>query len=244
MTLPFGRVFSCAMVLLAASCSAQGPGGTAPVDAGSDIVDTKPEDAFIGTGNLVLAWTVRGEPPETGCAAAGAVSVRFPANFVQFPQDTTVPCTQGRYEINNTNASQAAITAELLDAAGTVLHTYVAEATVMAGQTTTTDVRFEAPGSLRVQWTINGASPANVCGMVGAMGVQVEVQRVRSPMSRTCSGNSVTFRNLQVGATRVTGVLVSTMSRSLQQVMGSADVPSGGTGTVDLAFEAPVLPDH
>lgn len=237
--MPTARTAAALLLALAAGCSSTP--APAPADAAVDAPEAPPEDTFIGNGNLVLAWTVRGMPPAMGCAAADAVSVRFPANFIQFMQDTTVPCTQGEYRIDNTLASLAAINAELLDSGGNVIHRYTAEAAVMAGQTTNTAIRFEPPGRLQVNWTINGESPATTCSMVDAMGVVVEAQFVQGNQSRRCPGSSVTFPSVQVGPVRVTGTLVFNGRQTARRVTAMADVPSGATGTVDLAFEAPVV---
>lgn len=194
-------------------------------------------------GNLVLAWTVRGMPPATGCAAAGATSVRFPANFVQFTQDTVVPCTQGEMRISDTMASQAAITAELLDASNAVIHTYIAEATVTANQTTTVPVRFEAPGALRVRWTLNGEAPASMCEGAMVMGVSFESRPVRTTLSAGCASPVVTFRNLQVGAARVVGTLISSERRAIGTASADAEIVSGATTDVTLDFQATVRVD-
>lgn len=223
-------------VALALSLGCSSPPQQVPVEAGVDAApDVKP-DVFVGTGNLVLAWTVRGMPPATGCAAAGATSVRFPANFIQFMQDTTVPCTQGEMRLNDTLASLAAITAELIDANGTVIHNYVAEATVMAGQTAMVPVRFEPPGSLRVRWTLNGQSPGPMCEAAMLMGVSVEVRPVRTNMGIGCAGPSTVFRNLQVGSARVVGTLVNRAGRQVAMATGEADIVSATVAELTLDF--------
>lgn len=241
------RARSLPFALLAFCLGCSTPPPPVPVEAGVDAEpDVKP-DVFVGTGNLVLTWTVRGMPPAMGCAAAGAASVRFPANFVQFPQDTVVPCTQGEVRINDTGASLAAITGELLDAGGTTIHTYVAEATVMAGETTTVPLRFEAPGSLRVRWTINGESASANCAAVTGYGVSLDARPVDPRPSSMrgayqCRAGAYTFSNFQVGAARISARLFS-MERNLASAMGEAEVTSGATTTLELNFDAPVRVD-
>jgi len=235
------RSLAFALLALTLGCSANNT--PTPVEAGVDAAPDVEKDVFIGTGNLVLAWTVRGMPPATGCAAAGAASVRFPANFVQFTQDTVVPCTQGEMRIPDTMASLAAITAELIDASGTVIHSYLAEASVMAGQTTTVPVRFEAPGSLRVRWTLNGGAPGPMCEGAMVMGVNFESRPVRTTMGAGCASPSATFRNLQVGAARVVGTLISSERRGIGMAMGDAEITSGATTEITLDFEAAVRID-
>jgi hypothetical protein len=210
----------------------------APRDAAVEIEEV-PEDVFIGTGNLVLAWTVHGMPAATGCAAAGGVRVRFPANFVQFPQDTTVPCEQGELRINDTGATLAAISAELLDASGTVIHSFVTEANVVAGQTSTANIRFEPAGRLLIRWTINGMSPSAQCAAVNAAQAQFRVQR-SPPTARVCTGGSVTVNNVQVGPVNITGELVFNMGdrRPWPTVKSTADVISGEVTTAEVNFDA------
>lgn len=231
---PRARVLSVVSLALALGCSASS--SPPPAEAGVDAEPDVKGDVFVGTGNLVLAWTVRGMPPATGCAAAGATSVRFPANFVQFTQDTTVPCTQGEVRLNDTMASLAAITAELVDGSGAVIHTFIAEANVAAGQTTTVPVRFEAPGSLRVRWTLNGEAPATMCEAGMVMGASFEVRPVRSTRGAGCASPSVAFTGLQVGTARVVGTLVSNDRRAIGTAMGEAEVVSGATAEVTLDF--------
>jgi len=224
------------LLTLAAGCS--DPPVVVPYDAPPDN-PVVPEDVFIGTGNLVLAWTVRGMAPATGCAEAGGVSVRFPANFVQFMQDTTVPCTQGELRINDTAATLAAVTAELLDASGNVVHSFVVEANVMAGQTTTANIRFEPAGRLRITWTINGNRPATECAVVNARATQFRVQRA-VPMAAACAAGSMTLSNVQVGPVNLTGELVfnSGDRRPWPTTKSMADVTSGATTTVEVDFMA------
>jgi hypothetical protein len=234
-TLPF------ALLALTLGCSANNT--PAPVEAGVDAEPDVEKDVFIGTGNLVLAWTVRGMPPATGCAAAGAASVRFPANFVQFTQDTVVPCTQGEVRINDTMASLAAITGELIDSSGAVIHTYIAEANVMANQTTMVPVRFEAPGSLRVRWTLNGGSPGPMCAGAMVMGVSFESRPVRTTLGSGCGSPTALFSNLQVGQARVVGTLISSERRAIGTAMGDVEITSGATTNLTLDFEAAVRVD-
>lgn len=215
-------------------CSSNTP--TAPTEAGVDAAPDANPDVFIGTGNLVLTWTVRGMPPATGCAAAGGTSVRFPANFIQFTQDTTVPCTQGEIRLDNTLASLAAITAELLDGNGSTIHTYVAEANVMANQTTTVPVRFETPGTLRVRWTLNGEAPGPACMDAMVMGVSFEVRPVRTTGGAGCASPVATFRNVQVGQARVVGTLVSSDRRAIGMAMGEVEINSGAVSELTLDF--------
>ncbi len=229
---------ACALSLLTlvAGCSSDPPPPTV-FDAGFDAPE-EPEDVFIGTGNLVLAWTVRGMPAATGCAAAGGVSVRFPANFVQFMQDTTVPCEQGELRINDTAATLAAVTAELLDAQGMVVHTFVVEANVMAGQTTTANIRFEPEGRLLIRWRINDMPPSSECAMVNARATQFRVQRA-VPMARTCTSGSMTLPSVQVGPVHITGELVFNQGdmRPWPSIDTTADVTSGETSVVEVNFE-------
>jgi hypothetical protein len=235
------RALPFALLALSLGCSSNNNTGTP--EAGVDAAPDVEKDVFIGTGNLVLAWTVRGMPPATGCAAAGATSVRFPANFVQFTQDTVVPCTQGEMRIPDTMASLAAITAELIDGSGTVIHSYLAEANVMANKTTTVPVRFEAPGSLRVRWTLNGGAPAPMCEGAMVMGVSFESRPVRTTRSAGCASPSAVFTNLQVGAARVVGTLISSERRAIGTAMADAEIVSGATTEVTLDFEAAVRVD-
>ncbi len=220
----------------AAGCSS----GTTPPPPDVIVIDVpKPEDTFIGTGNLVLAWTVHGMPAATGCAAAGGVRVRFPANFVQFPQDTTVPCEQGELRINETGATLAAISAELLDASGNVVHAFVTDANVVAGQTSTANIRFEPAGRLLIRWRINDRSPSSECAATSAVQAQFRVQR-SPPTARTCTGGSVTVNNVQVGPVNIVGELVinAMPMRPWPTITTTADVVSGEITPVDVNFEA------
>jgi hypothetical protein len=224
-----------------AGCSSD-PQPAPPVDAAVDV-PVAPEDVFIGTGNLVLAWTVRGMPAATGCAVAGGVRVRFPANFVQFPQDTTVPCEQGELRIENTGATLAAISAELLDASGNVIHSFVTEANVRAGQTSTANIRFEPAGRLLIRWTINGMPAAMQCATVNAAQAQFRVQR-SAPTARTCTAGSVTVSNVQVGPVNITGELVFNNGdrRPWPTIKTTGDVVSGEVSPVEVDFTASPAP--
>ncbi len=223
-------------LLTAASGCSSDPTPTPPAPDAA-IVDV-PEDTFIGTGNLVLAWTVHGMPAAMGCAEAGGVSVRFPANFVQFPQDTTVPCAQGELRIMDTGATLAAISAELLDASGNVIHSFVTEANVMAGQTTTASIRFEPAGRLLIRWRINDMTPSAQCAAVNAQAVQFRVQR-SPPTARTCTSGSVTVNNVQVGPVNITGELVfnSGDRRPWPTIKTMADIVSGEVTTAEVNFD-------
>lgn len=228
------------LAVLLAACSSNNTITVA--DAAVEVAEDVPKDTFIGTGNVVFRWTVLGMPPDMGCAAAGATSVRFPANFLQFPQEVTVPCTQGEYRLDNTIAGMIGITPELIDGSGNVIRRYTVETVVMAGQTSMADVRFEPPGSLRVRWTVNGASPTMACGDINAMGVRFSVQRASRTMDSVCpSGPSVTFSNLQVGPTQVTGTIYFNRpdgGQAHDPVQGTAttEVPSGDQGAVTVDF--------
>lgn len=128
-----------------------------------------------------------------------------------------------------------------------MIHTYLAETNVTANETTTVPVRFEAPGSLRVRWTINGTSAASTCAAVGGYGTELELRPVdpRPATARggiACAAGMATVSNLQVGQARVSGRLFSRDSR-LSTVMGEAEIVSGTTTTLTLAFEAPVRVD-
>ncbi len=232
------RASAIALSFLTAAAGCSSDPVVTPRDAA--VVDVmEPEDTFIGTGNLVLAWTVRGMPAATGCAAAGGVSVRFPANFVQFPQDTTVPCEQGELRIKNTGATLAAISAELLDASGNVIHSFVTDANVVAGQTSTANIRFEPAGRLLIRWRINERSPSSECAATSAVQAQFRVQR-SPPTARACTGGSVTVNNVQVGPVNIVGELVinAMPARPWPTINTMADVVSGEITTVDVNFEA------
>lgn len=230
-----GAALALSLLTAASGCGSDPPSTPPPVDAA--VVDV-PEDTFIGTGNLVLAWTVHGMPAAMGCADAGGVSVRFPANFVQFPQDTTVPCTQGELRIMDTGATLAAISAELLDSSGNVIHSFVTEANVMAGQTTTANIRFEPAGRLLLRWRINDMAPSTQCSMVNAQAVQFRVQR-SPPTARACTAGSVTVNNVQVGPVNITGELVFNNGdrRPWPTIKTMGDVVSGEVTTVEVNFD-------
>jgi hypothetical protein len=208
------------------------------MDAAVDVVDVQ-EETFIGTGSLVLEWTVRGMPAATGCAVAGGVSVRFPANFVQFMQDTTVPCEQGTLRLPDTAATLAAVTAELLDASGTIIHRFTVESNVAAGRENRAVIRFEREGRLTIRWTINGEAPGTQCTTVNGYAVNVSVQR-SAPMNLRCAARTVTFSNVQVGPVTAVGTLYFNMMdrRPPVTINGTAEITSGATSTVDLDFEA------
>ncbi len=235
------RVSALCLSLLTAVASTGCSSDPAPQPVADAAVDTmpEPEDVFIGTGSLVLTWTVNGMPAAQGCAAAGGVSVRFPANFVQFMQDTTVPCTQGEYRIPDTAATLAAVTAELLDASNNPIYTFVTETTVRARQTTNAAIRFEPPGRLQIRWTINGMAPSAECGLVNARATQFRVQRA-SPMARNCTAGTMTLGNVQVGPVGLTGELVFNTGdrRPWVLVKSTAEVNSNELTIVDVDFAA------
>lgn len=227
-------------VALAFAAGCSGPTNTTiPYDAAVDVKPDVPEDVFIGTGNLRLTWTVLGMPAAAGCAAAGGVSVRFPANFVQFAQDTTVPCTRGELVIMDTAATLAAITAELLNANGEVIRTFIAEVNVRPGMTNAAAIRFEPPGRLQVRWTINGMPARTECGMVNGSQVQFFIQRSR-PFAAPCNAGTVVIPNVQVGPISLESVLAFNMGdrRSWPRVNGMAEINSEQTTTTEVDFEA------
>ena len=237
------RALPFALLALSLGCSAN---NTPPPDAAvaaEASVDVEKAEVFNGRGTLVYTWTVRGMPPATGCAAAGATSVRFAADGFLFSQKTVVPCTQGELRINEAMLVQGGITADLIDASGTVIHTYLAETNVTANETTTVPVRFEAPGSLRVRWTLNGGSPGPMCAGAMVMGVSFESRPVRTTRSAGCASPSAVFTNLQVGAARVVGTLISSERRAIGTAMADAEIVSGATTEVTLDFEAAVRVD-
>jgi len=239
-SLPFALLAIC---LGCSSNNTPPPDAEAGVDAEPDV---KP-DVFAGRGTLVLTWTVRGMPPAVGCAAAGAASVRIPADGFLFNQDINVPCTQGEYRLEEAMPTLAGINADLVDGAGTVIHSYTGEASLMAGETATVPLRFEAPGSLRVRWTINGGSASANCEAVTGYGVSLDARPVDPRRSDQrggygCRVGTYTFSNFQVGAARISGRLFS-MERNLASAMGEAEITSGATTTLELNFEAPVRVD-
>lgn len=239
----FSPVLGLLCALLPAACSSP----TAPVDGGFDAgVGGGPDIVVIdspvaGFGNVVVTWTVNGMPPATGCAAAGAANVRLQ---VFFGRPETVPCTQGRFEAQNVSASTLNIGADLLRADGTAIYQYNLETTVQGGQTANVNVPFEPPGNLRVTWTVNGLPPAQECTNVGGFDVRLQGRRLMAPSRPpTCRSGAYTFQNVQPGDWTVEGTLTvlasATTVRGVSTRMGSASVPSGGQGEVELAFEAP-----
>jgi hypothetical protein len=240
------RRFSSALCLLSGlavtACSST-PAPT-PTDAsvGTDVQDIAVVDESLsGFGSVLVTWTVNGMPPETGCAAAGAQNVRLQ---VFFGRPEMVPCTQGRFEAQNVSASTLNIGADLLRADGTAIYQYNLETTVRGGQTANVNVPFEPPGSLRVTWTVNGLPAAQECNNVGGYDVRLQGRRLTAPTRPpTCRAGVYTFQNIQPGDWSVEGTLTvlatSTTVRGINTQMGSAMVPSGGAGEVELAFEAP-----
>ena len=240
------RRFSSALCLLSGlavtACSST-PAPTPPdASVGTDVQDIAVVDESLsGFGSVLVTWTVNGMPPETGCAAAGAQNVRLQ---VFFGRPEMVPCTQGRFEAQNVSASTLNIGADLLRADGTAIYQYNLETTVRGGQTANVNVPFEPPGSLRVTWTVNGLPAAQECNNVGGYDVRLQGRRLTAPTRPpTCRAGVYTFQNIQPGDWSVEGTLTvlatSTTVRGINTQMGSAMVPSGGAGEVELAFEAP-----
>ncbi len=241
------RRFSSALCLLSglavSACSSSSP-TPSPTDASvaADVQDIAVVDeSLTGFGSVVVTWTVNGMPPETGCAAAGAQNVRLQ---VFFGRPEMVPCTQGRFEAQNVSASTLNIGADLLRADGTAIYQYNFETTVRGGQAANVNVPFEPPGSLRVTWTVNGLPASQECNNVGGYDVRLQGRRLTAPTRPpTCRAGAYTFQNVQPGDWTVEGTLTvlatSTTVRGINTQMGSAMVPSGGAGEVELAFEAP-----
>lgn len=230
-------------VLFVSACSSS-PTSTPMDDAGAaaDVQDiVMVDETLSGFGNVVVTWTVNGMPPAMGCAAAGAQSVRLQ---VFFGRPETVPCTQGRFEARMVSASVLNVGADLLRADGSVIYQYNIESTVRGNQTTEVNVPFEPPGSLRVTWTVNGLPPSQECANVGGYDVRLQGRRLVAPMRPpTCRAGVYTFSNVQPGDWEVEGTLTvlasPTTVRGVSTQRGSASVPSGGAGEVELAFEAP-----
>lgn len=227
-----------------AACSASNNGGGAPIDAGVDAGEQDivvVDETLTGYGTVVVTWTVNGMPPATGCAAAGAESVRLQ---VFFGRPETVPCTQGRYEAQMVSASALNVSADLLRADGTAIYQYNMEANVRGNQTTDVVVPFEPPGNLRVNWTVNGLPPSTECAAVGGVDVRFQGRRLMAPARPpSCGSGAYVFRNLQPGEWTVEGTLTvlasPTTVRGVNSQSGTATVPSGGTGEIELGFEAP-----
>lgn len=241
------RRFSSALCLLsglAVTACSSSPSTPPPTDAsvGDDVQDIAVVDeSLTGFGSVLVTWTVNGMPPETGCAAAGAQNVRLQ---VFFGRAETVPCTQGRFEAQNVSASTLNVGADLLRADGTAIYQYNLETTVRGGQTANVNVPFEPPGSLRVSWTVNGLPASQECTNVGGYDVRLQGRRLTAPTRPpTCRAGVYTFQNIQPGDWSVEGTLTvltsPTSVRGINTQMGSASVPSGGAGEVELAFEAP-----
>lgn len=228
--------------LVVASCSSSSPPPPTDASVAADLQDIAVVDeSLTGFGSVVVTWTVNGMPPATGCAAAGAQNVRLQ---VFFGRPETVPCTQGRFEAQNVSASTLNIGADLLRADGTAIYQYNLETTVRGGQTANVNVPFEPPGSLRVSWTVNGLPASQECANVGGFDVRLQGRRLTAPTRPpTCRAGVYTFQNIQPGDWSVEGTLTvlatSTTVRGINTQMGSASVPSGGAGEIELAFEAP-----
>jgi hypothetical protein len=240
------RRFSSALCLLSglsvSACSSSSTPPPTDASVAADVQDIAVVDeSLTGFGSVLVTWTVNGMPPETGCAAAGAQNVRLQ---VFFGRPEMVPCTQGRFEAQNVSASTLNIGADLLRADGTAIYQYNLETTVRGGQTANVNVPFEPPGSLRVTWTVNGLPAAQECNNVGGFDVRLQGRRLTAPTRPpTCRAGAYTFQNIQPGDWSVEGTLTvlatSTTVRGINTQMGSAMVPSGGAGEVELAFEAP-----
>lgn len=240
------RRFSSALCLLSglavSACSSSSTPPPTDASVAADVQDIAVVDeSLTGFGSVLVTWTVNGMPPETGCAAAGAQNVRLQ---VFFGRPETVPCTQGRFEAQNVSASTLNIGADLLRADGTAIYQYNLETTVRGGQTANVNVPFEPPGSLRVTWTVNGLPAAQECSAVGGYDVRLQGRRLTAPTRPpTCRAGVYTFQNIQPGDWSVEGTLTvlatATTVRGVSTQMGSAMVPSGGAGEVELAFEAP-----
>lgn len=232
-------LFCAALTACSSSSPSTGP-TDAEVDAGDqDIVVV--DESLTGYGTVVVTWTVNGMPPATGCAAAGAENVRLQ---VFFGRPETVPCTQGRYEARMVSASALNVSADLLRADGTPIYQYNIEANVRGNQTTDVVVPFEPPGNLRVRWTVNGMPASTECANVGGVDVRFQGRRLIAPARPpACRNGTYTFQNLQPGDWTVEGTLTvlasPTTVRGVSTQMGTATVPSGGTGEIEMAFEAP-----
>lgn len=227
-----------------AACSSSNTGGGGPIDAGDDGGDQDivvVDETLTGYGTVIVSWTVNGMPPATGCAAAGAANVRLQ---VFFGRPETVPCTQGRYEARMVSASALNVSADLLRADGSSIYQYNIEANVRGNQTTEVTVPFEPPGNLRVTWTVNGLPASTECANVGGVDVRFQGRRLVAPARPpTCRAGVYTFQNLQPGEWTVEGTLTvlasPTTVRGVNTQSGTATVPSGGAGEIELGFEAP-----
>lgn len=238
----FLTIASALSVLVLSACSST-PTSTPMDDAGvtADVPDiTFVDETLTGYGNVAVTWTVNGMPPATGCAAAGAESVRLQ---VFFGRPEVVPCTQGRFDAAMVSASTLNIGADLLRADGSEIYRYNFETTVRGGQTSDVAVPFDPPGNLRVTWTVNGLTPSQECGNVGGYDVRLMGRRLTAPSPTRCGTGVYTFRNVQPGDWEVEGTLTvlasATTVRGVNTQRGAATVASGGSGELTLAFEAP-----
>ncbi len=233
-------------LLAAAGCggAAASPTNSGGTDAGgpADV----PGDTFVGPGSAMITWTVNGQPPATGCAAANAVNVQIQ---VLFGNPVTVPCTAGQYLAADLPAGTYNVAGDLQDGSGQTIFQYTAPTVVPSGATADAVLAFGPPGSLSVLWTIGGApATAARCMSAGVLGMQVQLGlgnpimvNVSGPDGWACAAGGHRFTSVQPGNLTVDASVIDAMRHLGQHFTGMGVVTSGNDTQVTFDIAPPMM---
>lgn len=240
--MPALRASLCALALCL-GCSST-PQTVTAVDAGVDAPPDIPPipDAYIGPGSVHASWTVNGMPAAAGCAAAGATTVHLTQRVYNI--DERVPCADGEFNFPMVPSTNLSLTGELLGASDNVIFTFTAVDTVRSGQALEMPFPFGPPGSLVVNWTINGMRPnATLCQMVQGYGVVLTVglgspiqASFGRPMGILCTSGRYRFTGLQASTFTIEAELVAMMGARIATANTSAAVMSGAESSITFDF--------
>lgn len=227
--------------LVALGCGTSPP-PPPPVDSSvpldTSLVDSGPQDAFVGAGALVVRWTINGMPPSEGCAAVGAnrVNIRF-----GFGSTETVPCTDLEFRRDMEAALQGTVTGRLLSPMDAEVFRYTALVVIPSGGTAEVTLPFAPPGALQVNWQLNGMPASAECMRIMGYGIRLSVglgnpiqASFGMPMDIRCGSGRYTFNDLQSGTFSVEGELFNMGGRRQGSASTAAEVRSGATTRVTL----------
>lgn len=138
------------------------------------------------TGQLSVRWLLAGEEPATACAVFGGDRVVIedqPGSIAPLQEDLS--CTAGQLEIDALQGDYT-LRFTLLDASRQPIPAGIVQRNfrIVVNQTTTDLISFPlvpAPrAAVRLEWTVNGAPPADECVIVGGQELSMELFQQRS----------------------------------------------------------------
>lgn len=140
------------------------------------------------TGDLILTWTVDGEPASVGCARVDGDRVEITAELGSIDPEPggTLPCAAGRAEFEDVRIGGYVMRARLRSPAGDSLALDQDTIQVAPSQEVVLPMNFSVttsqPATLYSQWTVDGLSADPGCEARGAEKVQARVQRLNADL--------------------------------------------------------------